>query len=184
MKFPTFVFISFLFFAIVESDNDEDSNEPCESKFCEEDPNYPERILNTLELWRFNIDSRTDLRVKRSVDRTPFLSEKKLCESQISFMRPQKLKNVNGQFRTIVNHLNYTQIVKFESCSSENFPCTFNVFPQSVQSFCQQKYSSLKLLAFDEGENCIVTEKFLIPTSCDCLIDSVETLKGVRKDLL
>lgn len=184
MKFPKVILISFLISAVVHADIDEKDTEACESKFCEEDPNYPEKILNTLELWRYNIVSPVGHKSKRSLDRTPFLSEQKLCETKTSFMRPQKLKNINGQLRTIVNHLNYTQIVKFETCSSENFPCTFNVFSQSVASFCEQKYSYLKLLAYDEGKNCIVTEKFLVPSSCDCLIDEKDLLRGVKKDLL
>lgn len=184
MKLLEYFYIWCLICSIVQGLTNDNDDKSCESKFCEEDPNYPEKILNTLELWRHNIDSSLDLKVKRSLDRTTFLAEKKLCDTRTSFMRPQKLENISGRVRTIVNHLNYSQIVKFETCSSENFPCTFNVFPQSVKSYCQQKHSTLKLLAYDEDHNCIVTEKFQIPSSCDCQIDKEDLLRGVKKDCL
>lgn len=180
MKFLKFIFISLLLFVIIQADNVEKDKFSCESGICEEDPNYPEQVLNTLDLWKYNFEPMVDHKIKRSSDRSEFLTEKKLCDSRTSFIRPQKLKNTNGQFRTIVNHFNYTQIVKYETCSSENFPCTFNVFPQTVKSFCEQKYSPLKLLAFDEVQSCIVTEKFPIPSSCDCKIDQEDLLRNVK----
>lgn len=176
--------LSILLFAFVvcSAQNDEDDKNLCESKCCEEDPNYPENILNTLSLWKYDFDDPP--KTKRSVNLESFLVETKLCESKINLMRPQKLKNTDGKLRTIVNHSNYTQFVRFETCSSENFPCTFNVYPKSVKSFCQQKQSSVKLLAFDEDRNRLVTEKFPIPMTCDCLIDKGDFLKGVNRDLI
>lgn len=159
------------------------SDNSCESKFCEEDPNYPEEILNSFELWRFKFDSVDYRLAKRSLDSNSFITERKLCESNVSFIRPKKLKNVDNQLRTIVNHLNYTQTIMFETCSSENFPCTFDIYPNSVKSFCQQQYTKFELLAYDEDRNGIVTENFLIPSSCDCQIEESDFLKGVKKDL-
>jgi hypothetical protein len=147
--------------------------------------NYPEEFLNSQELWKYKFDSAPKaIKTKRSIQSDSFLVETKLCESKISFRRPQRLRNSQGNVRTIVNHRNYTQVVRFELCSSENFPCTFNVYPKSTKSFCQQKYLSLKLLAFDENKNCLVTEKFLVPSSCDCLIAKEDLLKGVKDDLI
>lgn len=157
----------------------------CASGDCVADPSYPQKILDFLGLWRFEFDEDLEIfRHKRSLDSAPFLVEAKLCQSECSIKRPQKLKNVNNEMRTIVNHENYTQAVTFEICSTENFPCTFNVFPNSVRSFCQQKYTIHKLLAFDEVKKCVVNDKFLIPSSCDCMIDQEDLLKDVKKNNL
>lgn len=177
------IFVAFIGFGCAQNEEWKDSP-TCESKFCERDTNYPEKKLNSLELWKYKFDTPKVFKAKRSISSDAFLVETKLCESKISFRRPQKLKNSHGRFRSIVNHLNYTQIVRFELCSSENFPCTFNIYPKSIQSFCQQKYLTLKMLAFDEDKNCLVTERFPVPSSCDCLIDKEDLLKGVKNDLL
>lgn len=172
--------ILFAIFAISGSEESEEV-EKCESKFCEEDPNYPEKILNSLQLWKykFNLEPK---REKRSLtpDLDSYLIETKLCDSKISFNRPQKLKNINQKLRTIVNHKNYTQFVRMEVCSSVNFPCTFNIYPSSVRSFCHQNYKTVELLAFDERKNCLVAEKFSVPSACACVIDKEDLLKGVK----
>lgn len=172
---------------IVASSENSEEVEKCVSKFCEKDPNYPVQVLEELELWQYKFDAQPEMtKNKRSVNPNSddFLIETKLCDSKISFARPQKLTNTQGKFRTIVNHQNYTQFVRTETCNSENFPCTFNVYPQSVRSFCHQDYKILKLLALDDRNNCLVTEKFVIPSSCACVIDKEGLLKGVKKDLL
>lgn len=178
------VFVIFIVIVGVQTEDEIDTT--CDTgKFCEEDPNYPERILNSLDLWKYNFAlSPVVPRVKRSITADSFLIETKLCESKITFMRPQKLKNTNSKLRTIVNHSNFSQLVRFETCSSENFPCTFDIYPKSIKSFCQQKHRSVQLLAFDDLQNCLVTEKFLIPSSCECLIHKEDLFKGINSDLL
>lgn len=153
----------------------------CDSKFCEEDPSYPEQLLNSLDLWKLDFNSEPLRNVKSS---GTFFIEAKLCESKTSLLRPRKLKNAAGKLRTIVNHLNYTQVIRFETCSSENFPCTYNIFPRETQSFCQQNYSPYTLYALDESRGCVVTEQFQIPSSCDCVIEKKDLLRGVTRDLL
>lgn len=163
----------------------------CGSNYCEKDPNYPEQQLDQLNLWQYDFDepeensqSADEARPKRSLDPSGFLVEEKLCKSECRNVRPQKMRNVNDELRTIVNHRNYTQRVTMETCSAENFPCTFDIYPKSVKSFCQQKYSVRKLLAFDEVNRCVVRDKFLVPSSCDCLIDKEDWLEGVNRDFL
>jgi hypothetical protein len=171
----------------------EDGEKYCESvKDCEEDPNYPETLINSLQPWRyqFNGDQFQDEigKRKRSVDinsdTNQYLIETKLCESIISFKRPRLLKNTRNQWRTIVNHQNFTQFVRHEACSSVNFPCTFSVYPKAVRSFCQQSNMTLSLWALDEQRNCLVMDKFNVPTTCDCIIEKEDLFRGVKKDLL
>ena len=173
-----------VFVSVIASKSEE---EKCESKFCEEDPNYPEKILNTLGLWKYNFDKNPlKSRARRSTDfkSDAYLVETKLCKSNIVFHQPQKLKNINGELRTIVNHKNYTQIVRMETCEAENFPCTFNIYPKSVRSFCNQNYDTIQLVALDDRKNCLVTERFEVPSSCACAINKEDFMKGVSRDLL
>lgn len=122
-----------------------------------------------LDSWKPNFNSKQKRDAKKSLT---FFVETKLCKSNISFLRPQKLENSLGKVRTIINNPNYEQIIRFETCSSENFPCTFDVFPDKTKSsFCHQNYLLSTLLALDEERNCTVSDQFLIPTSCDCRIE-------------
>lgn len=148
--------------------------------YIENDPNYPENKLNDLPLWKYQFKS--NVREKR--ENQQFLVETKLCDSKISFKQPQKLRNIKNKWRTIINHGNYSQFVRFEECSSLNFPCTYNIYPQQVRSFCQQNYLKIDLWAMDDAANCLVMEKFHIPSSCDCMIEKEDFFKGVSKDLL
>lgn len=176
-----------IFFAVAASviTAPSDNQSSCELDFCEVDPNYPEQILNTLPLWQYKFNSPVEVpKAKRSASSDSFLVETKLCDSKISFSRPQRMKSADNKTRTIVNHLNFTQLVRFEYCSSENFPCTYNIYPKTIQSHCQQKYMLVKLVAFDDDNSCLVTEKFLVPSSCDCMIATGDFIKGVKEDLL
>ena len=162
MQFHKIAFALVYIFAVVFADYNL-QNPQCESKFCEEDPNYPEKILNSMQLWKYKFDSTDNRIVKRSSNSDAvFIKEENICESKVSFVRPQKLKSVSNQLKTVVNHHNYTQTIKFVTCSSLNFPCTFNYFyfPNTVRSFCRQKYAPIKLLAYHEQQNSIVTEEY------------------------
>ncbi|CRL01507.1 CLUMA_CG014486, isoform A [Clunio marinus] len=156
-------------FVLVEVQLSEVNNSRCESKSCEEFPKYPTKILNTFNLLWPNLSKE-----KRSMElqHNSIFTERKLCESQSAFIRPQKLKNVNEEMKLIVNHQNFTQIVRFETCSSENFPCTYNIYPKSVKSHCRQNYSIIQLLAYDENQNCLKIDQFKIPSSCECIISN------------
>lgn len=148
------------------------------------DPNYPEEQLNRMDLWKYTFAE--SIRQKRGTDlnSNQFLMETKLCDSIISFKKPQKLRNVNKKWRTIVNHGNYTQFVRFEECSSLNFPCTFNIYPQPVRSFCQQNHHKISLWSMDVEANCLIMDKFFVPSNCDCMIEKEDFFRGVSKDLL
>lgn len=148
-------------------------------EIIEKDPDYPLEQLEKIDLWKFNFPIQ---RQKRSS--SPYLKEAKLCDSVISFKRPQKLRSVDQKWRTIVNHSNYTQFIRFEICSSLNFPCTYNIYPQAVRSFCQQSNSKLSLWAFDDESNSVIMDKFVIPSNCDCIIEKEDFFSGVSKNLL
>lgn len=142
---------------------------------------YPLNQLSKLDLWKYF--SHQNQREKRSMD-NQYLTETKLCDSKISFRRPQRLKNINSKWQTIVNHANYTQFVRFEECLSENFPCTYNIYPKPIRSFCQQTTHVVTLLAFNSETNRLSMDKFNVPSSCDCLFIKEDFFSGVSKNLL
>jgi hypothetical protein len=153
---------------------------------------YPEEYLDTLDLWKYNFDKQQEpvnVKPKRSVNDgginiQDYLIETKLCESKIVFTRPQKLKNVDNKLMTIVNHRNYTQFVRFENCLEPSFPCTRDIYPFDIKSFCHQNFHKVKLLAFDQERNCLLEDYFVVPSTCDCMIDKNDLFKGVYKNLL
>ena len=149
------------------------------------DPNYPEEQLNSLDLWKYSFAESRQKRASADLNSNQYLMETKLCDSIISFKKPQKMRNVNNKWRTIVNHgSNYTQFVRFEECSSLNFPCTYNIYPQPVRSFCQQKFHKISLWSMDVEANCLIMDKFFVPSNCDCMIEKEDFFRGVSKDLL
>lgn len=176
-----------------------------------DDFSYPEDKLDALDLWKYNFNSVpvnfdtktknsaeedykepvvTDIKRKRSikdddeVNLQEYLIETKLCESKIMFTRPRKLQNVNNKLMTIVNHRNYTQFVRFENCLEPHFPCTRNVYPFDIKSFCHQNYHTVRLLAFDQERNCLLEDDFVVPSTCDCMIDKDDLFKGVHKNII
>lgn len=187
MKFQKQFAIAILSFTFVGAQVDITRKPSLISKYEINDQNYPEKTLESLNLWQYEFPEHRLKRMRRSFPnqvRKPFMVEKTLCDSKASYLRPQKLKNDRNVTRTIVNHRNYTQVIRFESCSSENFPCTFEDMPKFIASHCEQRYAPMQLLALDETRNLIVTEKFLIPSSCDCLIAQGDLLKGGKPDQL
>lgn len=150
--------------------------------------NYPEADLDQLNLWayKFNTQPIETSKSKRSADdkNQDFLIEAKLCESKIVFTRPQRLKNLDNKVQTIVNHRNYTQFVRFEECETPSFPCTRDIYPFNVRSFCQQNYHKINLLAYDELMKCLIEDYFIVPSTCDCMIDTGDLLRGVHKNIL
>lgn len=116
MRFEKVVILFALIFVLISADDFEDNK--CDSKFCEEDPNYPEQLLDSLKLWEHDWNSQPEKQSRKrsisSMTTSDSFIETKLCDSSISFKRPQKLKNINDKLRTIVNHRNYTQLVRFE----------------------------------------------------------------------
>lgn len=160
----------------------------CEDSYCEEFPDYPLEVLNRLELWKFKFPEHKfddQKRHKRDeTDANEFLVETKLCESKIRFIRPKLLNNVQSKLKVIVNHANFTQFMRIEECVSDNFPCTWDVYPNTVESFCKQKFMIINLWSLNDQNSSLVMDKFFVPSSCDCMIMKKNFLQGVRKSLV
>lgn len=183
MQFYKFAVVLTFIFAIVFADDDPEDS-VCESKFCEEDPNYPEALLNSMELWKYKFDPEEKHIEKRSIDTDFSIVEEKLCRTRQRLVRPQRLATISNRRMTIVNHKNYTQAVMIEECSNENDPCTFESYPRSLRSVCRQLYTEVDFVTLDDNHKEIVTEKFYLPSSCSCQVARRDFLKGVNEDLL
>lgn len=161
--------------------------------YNQEYANYPQAKIDKLDLSKYKFDTSPieGSRNKRSPasstdknDNDNFLIEAKLCESNIVFTRPIRLKNLDDKVQTIVNHENYTQYVRFEECMEPSFPCTGGVYPFDVKSFCHQNYNKVMLLTYDEELDCLAEDEFMIPSTCDCKIDTGDLMKGVHNSIL
>ena len=160
----------------------------CELWDCEEDPDYPLELLNSLELWKYKFPDQNYDNQKRhkrdEQDANEFLVETKLCESAIKFIRPKMLRNAQNILKVVVNHANFTQFMRIEECVSDNFPCTWNVYPNTVESYCRQNYMKINLWSLNDQNNSLIMENFYVPSSCDCIIKKENFLQGIRKSLL
>lgn len=160
----------------------------CEDSYCEEYPDYPLELLDSLELWKYKFPEQKIDEQKRhkrdEKDANEFLVETKLCESRIKFVKPQILNNAQNRSKVVINHANFTQFVRIEECISTNFPCTWDVYPNTVESYCRQNYITIGLWSLNDRNNSLVKEKFYVPSSCDCIINKENFLQGVRKSLL
>lgn len=187
----TFVFsliLGFVFVSLIQLCCGSDIRREIET-ITEYYANYPEAELDQLDLWKYEFDTQQIKtgKGKRSAadnNQEDFLIEAKLCESKIVFTRPKRLKNLDDKVQTIVNHRNYTQFVRFEECDIPSFPCTRDIYPFNVRSFCQQNYHKVNLLAYDEEIKCLVEDDFIVPSTCDCMIDKGDLLRGVHKNIL
>ena len=160
----------------------------CEDTYCEEFPDYPLDVINSLELWKYKFPENEvadQTRHKRNEpDANEFLVETKLCESKIRFIKPKLLKNVQNRLKVVVNQANFTQFMRIEECVSENFPCTWDSYPNTIESFCSQNYMEIKLWSLNDQNTSLIMDSFNIPSSCDCMMQKESFLKGVRKSLL
>lgn len=160
----------------------------CDLYDCEEDLDYPLKVLNSLELWRYKFPNQNvheQVRHKRDEhDANEFLVETKLCESKIKFIRPKMLRNAQNKLKVVVNHANFTQFMRIEECISDNFPCTWDTYPNTVESYCHQNYMKINLWSLNDQNNSLVMENFYVPSSCDCIIMKNQFLQGIRKSLL
>ena len=78
---------------------------------------YPIKLIEAQDLEKFKDHFRSLSKVKRNIyPDSSFLVEQSLCRSRIQIINPTKLKALDGEMKTIVNHGMYNQEVRTEIC--------------------------------------------------------------------
>ncbi|XP_078046963.1 uncharacterized protein LOC144475199 [Augochlora pura] len=140
--------------------------------FCEDVSSYPTKLVN-------DAITRQNLPHYRSVDgvdinfRLEVLAES-LCISNEKVVYPRTAETEDNQWLYVVNHPNYTQGVRIETCSTEGASCKLiQDFATGYVTFCAQKYIYRELAAYKDGM--IKQELFRFPANCCCQVEFVGT---------
>ena len=70
------------------------------------------------------------------------------------------------------------------SFRNNNVPCSANIYPTTINTKCQQKFKTIKLVTYNNRKKCLIQEQFSLPSHCECMIDSTMLLSGINKDLM
>jgi hypothetical protein len=151
----------------------------CSEIFCENDPNYPKHIIQSLDLEKFEhlfgddyIDS---VALRFDAD------EQGLCQSKRRLIHPKKGVTAIGSWLTIINDDKYRQVsfpinfclllnLSFFSFRRQYSRCDYSdTFPLSVHSTCKQNFMYRSLLAIGP-DNKPIMEHFQFPSCCKCFI--------------
>jgi len=101
------------------------------------------------------------------------IEEKSVCSAHESFIYPKTAKNIDKEWRFVVNveddqdpNNNFLQAVRIERCSREGQSCEIETV-RGTETVCRQKYSEKKLVAISpDGEKYVDT--FRLPSCCIC----------------
>ncbi|XP_053995002.1 protein spaetzle [Hylaeus volcanicus] len=154
-------------------DRDSDRSPICEHPtFCEFIPNYPS------ELVRIALQNNPYIRFYTNGDEldTPLLpedepEEQPLCVSSEQIVFPKIALTKDKDWKYIINHENWTQSVRVETCIDEDKPCrVIEGFAEGYVTKCRQKYLHRQLWAVAENGS-ISRETFRFPASCCCHIE-------------
>lgn len=94
-----------------------------------------------------------------------------LCPSEVLYAMPKRARNVNGDWRVIVNNAHYyTQTTRLETCLTPDSAC--RLLAPCYQSKCTQKYVYERMLAFDPCDpyKGLFIDVFKFPSACSCHI--------------
>lgn len=94
-----------------------------------------------------------------------------LCPSEVLYAMPKRARNVNGDWRVIVNNANYyTQTTRLETCLTPDSAC--RLLAPCYQSKCTQKYVYERMLAYDPCDpyKGLFIDVFKFPSACSCHI--------------
>lgn len=85
----------------------------CNGESCD----YPKELIEAQDLEKFKDMFKASSKMKRhTYPDSSFLVEQSLCKSKIQIVNPRKLKALDGEIKTIVNHAKYRQEVRTEIC--------------------------------------------------------------------
>nr|WMZ41602.1 spaetzle-5 protein [Altica viridicyanea] len=152
----------------------------CRNQICTNTDDYPEAEIISIMRNTKNMQGMFGIVLNSTFDVTQIVSRanfpvipKKLCslDSSDQTFTPRVMRNGWGVWKYIVNVENYYQRFTAEICRSRKEPekrssgdsCTDFGFK------CRQNYQEVYLLTYERGV--IDFDKFLIPTTCNCVCD-------------
>ena len=94
-----------------------------------------------------------------------------ICPSQVLYARPVRAKNVDGEWRVIVqNVIGYTQTQRVEMCLYPGAPC--RTLAPCYHSACVQQFVHHRILSYDpcEPKRGIFIDVYKFPSACSCHI--------------
>ncbi|XP_076162189.1 spaetzle domain-containing protein [Ptiloglossa arizonensis] len=150
-----------------------DSVPTCEHKtFCEITPHYPtDMVRDALKKHphlQFYVNS-DEIDIPAQSEDWP--EEEPLCVSTERVVFPKSGITKEQKWKYIVNHENFTQSVRIETCMEEDKPCkVIEGFAEGYVTKCRQKYIHRQLLAVG-ADGTINSESFRFPASCCCHIE-------------
>jgi len=158
-----------------------------QSTFCESTRDYPENVARTLllnnpALSRKVFDQVFNGQCTSNIATRGFaIDEEQLCSGTQQVIFPRKARNMDNQWRFVVNIDNFTQSIEVEECKesfgfSQGSDDDFGVCLYSGSegnnpglTSCKQVYTEHKLLALtDVGQ--LEVDRFMLPSACACYI--------------
>lgn len=94
-----------------------------------------------------------------------------ICPSNVKYVRPLQAKNVNGEWRVIVQDVGYyTQTQRIETCLYPEAAC--RTLAPCHHSKCLQKYVHHRMLSFDPCESYrgLFIDTYKLESACSCHI--------------
>jgi len=94
-----------------------------------------------------------------------------LCPSDVKYAMPKRARNVNGDWRVIVNGIHYySQTARMETCLTPDSAC--RLLAPCYQSKCTQKFVYHRMLAYDpcDAYKGLFIDVFKFPSACSCHI--------------
>lgn len=94
-----------------------------------------------------------------------------ICPSDVLYARPVRAKNVEGEWRVIVQNVNlYTQTQRVEICTHPSAAC--RTLAPCHRSKCVQKYIYHRMLSFDpcDAKKGLFIDIYKLPSACSCHI--------------
>lgn len=96
-----------------------------------------------------------------------------ICPSEVLYARPVRARNVEGEWRVIVQNVAYyTQTQRVETCLFPGAAC--RTLAPCYHSTCVQKYIYHRILSFDpcDPKRGIFIDIYKFPSACSCHIPS------------
>ncbi|XP_076658759.1 spaetzle domain-containing protein isoform X2 [Halictus rubicundus] len=140
--------------------------------FCESVPHYPtDLVAITLEKNPHLQVHAYHEEVDSSIPHAEGPEEEALCLSTELFVYPKYGLTKSNEWKYILNHKNFTQSVRIETCSEQDKPCRLiEGFAAGYVSNCKQKYIYRQLMAIGQ-DGTISRESFRFPVNCCCHVE-------------